>query len=182
MHDPKLIDLLSAFPSERFDGIVYRATLSGRDPLRYSTAGGRWMARDGMAVLYTSLDRDGAVAEVAYRLSQLTPIPSKPIRLHTLKIRAHRLLQIEHTQLAELGIPIASYPSLEYARCQAVGAAVGWLQHDALRVPSARWSCDNIVLFSDHSDFDCVPELVASEDFDWKLWAVAHGMIAGGDA
>ena len=63
-HDPDLLDQPEARPKERFDGQVLRGTRQRLDPLAGAYSGGRWMRRDGTAVLYTSLAREGALAEI----------------------------------------------------------------------------------------------------------------------
>jgi hypothetical protein len=70
IHDPALLDQLDALPKESFEGQVYRATRLSLDPLAASYNGGRWMARDVAAILYTSLEREGALAEIAFHCSQ----------------------------------------------------------------------------------------------------------------
>lgn len=62
IHDPELLDRLDALPKESFDGQVYRATRLRLDPQAGSYNGGRWMTRDAAVVLYTSLEREGALA------------------------------------------------------------------------------------------------------------------------
>ena len=83
IHDQNLVDQLSALTGERFDGEVFRATGVGANPLAFSLNGGRWApaAVDGTEVpaLYTSMERDGALAEVVSYLTLLTPLPSKPL-------------------------------------------------------------------------------------------------------
>ena len=37
--------------------------------------------------LYTSCEHDGAMAEIVHHWSQLTPLPSKPVIVHTLGLR-----------------------------------------------------------------------------------------------
>ena len=68
IHEQSLVDQLSILSTEQFDGDVFRATRAGADPLANSINGGRWApGATGAAdvpVLYTSLDRDGALAEV----------------------------------------------------------------------------------------------------------------------
>lgn len=66
IRDPALLDRLSAFPTEAFDGEVFRITRKSLDPLAPSTAGGRWAARGGTAVLYTSLAREGSLSEICF--------------------------------------------------------------------------------------------------------------------
>ena len=81
IHDPSLLDRLNAFVPERFEGEVFRATRANADPLAASISGGRWSPPPdgdaGYSVLYTSLERDGAIAEVVSFLADLTPIPGR---------------------------------------------------------------------------------------------------------
>lgn len=66
IHDRDLLDRLDALPKEAFDGEVFRGTRQSLNPLAGSFSGGRWMRRDGAAVLYTSLEREGALAEISF--------------------------------------------------------------------------------------------------------------------
>ena len=66
IHDPELLDHLDALPKETFGGKVFRGTRQSLDPLASSYSGGRWMRRDGAGVLYTSLAREGALAEISF--------------------------------------------------------------------------------------------------------------------
>lgn len=59
----KLADV-DALSKEAFEGDAFRATRLSLDPLAASYKAGRWMSRDTAAVLYTSLARDGALAEI----------------------------------------------------------------------------------------------------------------------
>jgi hypothetical protein len=88
IHDPALLERLGAFGPERFDGEVFRATRRSLDPLAASTSGGRWAPKGVVPVLYTSLLREGALAEISYHWSQLTPPPSRPTVLHRLGVSA----------------------------------------------------------------------------------------------
>lgn len=81
IHDQGLVDRLSALAVERFDGEVFRVTRVSAEPLAFSYNGGRWAppAQDGadVPILYTSLERDGALAEVVSYYALLTPLPRK---------------------------------------------------------------------------------------------------------
>ena len=99
IHDPSLLDRLSEFHSERFEGEVFRATRTSADPVAASISGGRWAPPpDGEAghfVLYTSLERDGAIAEVASFLAQLTPIPGpRPMKITRLAVSTARTIRL----------------------------------------------------------------------------------------
>lgn len=87
-----------AQPTRKF--VVYPA----RKLLRWGS-GGRWMRRDGVGVLYTSLAREGALAEISFHWGQLSPRPSKPVMLHKLNVTAHRTLKLVRADLSALSVP-----------------------------------------------------------------------------
>jgi hypothetical protein len=130
IHDPALLERLSAFAPERFDGEVFRATPRSLDPLAPSTSGGRWAPKGLVPVLYTSLLREGALAEISYHWSQLTPPPSRPAVLHRLGVLAERGLRLLRADLDELDVNVEQYASINHQRTQEIGAAVSlpWLR------------------------------------------------------
>jgi hypothetical protein len=136
------------------------------------------MPHDGVAVLYTSLEREGALAEISYRLGLLTPVPTKPIALHTLRVRARKAIRITRNEFAALGIDAARFGDLDYRRTQVVGDAVGFLEFDGMLVPSARWDCENLVLLQDHLDISDAPTRIHTEELSWIDWAKEHGFVA----
>lgn len=170
VHDRAILDALENFDPEILEKTVWRVARKGRDPLRGAVANGRWNAVGEFEVLYTSVEPDGALAEVGYRLS-LEPIwPSRiEHQIHTLEIRAERALKLENLgQLQRLGVDTERYESFEYTATQAIAAAAHFLQFDALVVPSARFGVANIVLFLDR--IQTAPELKNSENVDWAKW------------
>ena len=177
IHDPDLLDRLDALPKETFGGEVFRGTRQSLDPLASSYSGGRWMRRDGVGVLYTSLAREGALAEISFHWGQLTPRPTKPVMLHTLRVAAHRTLKLVRADLESLGVPESVYGGVNMPRTQEIGAAVEFLGCDGLIAPCARWSCDNLILFPDRMGMDATLEVVTSEVVDWVTWATALGLI-----
>jgi RES domain-containing protein len=179
IHDPALLERLGALPTEAFNGETFRATPSSLDPLAPSTRGGRWAPPGEIAVLYTSLSRDGALAEIAFHWGQLSPLPSKPALLHRLQVTTQKTLRLLRTTLRILGVTDADYPTINYDRTQAVGAAIAFLGCDGLIAPSARWECDHLMIFTDHHDIVANELKVAnSEAVDWLAWAREHGRIA----
>jgi hypothetical protein len=178
VHDSNLLDQLDAMPKEAFDGEVYRGTRQSLHPLASSYSGGRWMRRDGVGVLYTSLAREGALAEISFHWGQLTPRPTKPVVLHTLRVAAHRTLKLVRADLEALGLPDSAYGGVNLPRTQEIGAAVEFLGCDGLIAPCARWSCDNLMLFPDRMGVDANLEIIHSEAVDWVAWATAHGLVA----
>lgn len=175
IHDPRLIDVLSKLPTQTFSGEVFRATRRNLDPITPSTSGGRWAPQDGPAVLYTSFERNGALAEIAYHWSQFDPRPTKPAMLHHLGVQSNRTLRLIRSDLSGLGIGSSEYDIPNYSRTQEVGAVVAFIGCDGLIIPSARWDCENLVLFTDNLAMDIALELKASEEVDWQLWARSVG-------
>jgi hypothetical protein len=94
IHDPELLDRLDALPKETLSGDVFRGTRQNLDPIASSFSGGRWMHSGSAGVLYTSLAREGALAEISFHWAQLNPRPTKPVVLHTLAVVAHRTLKL----------------------------------------------------------------------------------------
>ena len=171
LHDQKLLDWLAEVHPSSFEGVVYRATRRGLDPLVPSTSGGRWMIADTEPVLYTSLERDGALAEIVYHWSRLTPPPSKPVLVHTLQIAVRKTLVLSASNLAELGVTWPDTESLYVARTQAIGAVAAYLGFDSIRAPSARRENDNlIIVFTNHEAGESGPTLQSTETVDWQMW------------
>src|SRR5690606_27614928 len=137
VHDRLMLDALEALGSRPFSGTVWRVTRAGRDGLRGSTADGRWSANGEFEVLYTSLEREGALAEIGYRLS-LEPVwPSRITHeIHEISVEAGSALQIaDLAGLASLGVDVARYGSFDYTATQAIAAAANFLELDGLLVP-----------------------------------------------
>src|ERR1700747_1593631 len=96
VHDRSVLDALEAIDPERFTGEVWRVARKGREGLRGSTANGRWSLSGGeFEVLYTSLEREGALAEIGYRLS-LEPVWPSRIQheIHRIGVRTQRTLHL----------------------------------------------------------------------------------------
>lgn len=167
-HDRVLLDALERIAAEPFAGEVWRIVRKGREPLRGSTAGGRWSPEGEIEVLYTSLERDGALAEIGFRLS-LEPVwPSRiEHEIHAIEASADRTLRFaDVASLKPLGVEVDRYESFDYAATQAIAAAAHFLEFDGLVVPSARAPCANLVAFMDRVSLS----LTHSEAVDWQAW------------
>jgi hypothetical protein len=172
VHDRSVLDALEKLDPEPFDSDVWRVARKGRDPLRGSSASGRWGAAGELEVLYTSEQRDGALAEVGYRLS-LEPVWPSLIQheIHVLAIKTDRMLRlVDMTELERLGVDIARYETFDYGATQAIAAAAHFLEFDGLLVPSARFACNNLALFTDRVSHAGDLQLVSSEAVDWAEW------------
>lgn len=168
--DHELLDLIDSHDGISFEGDVWRIVRAERDVLQGYPAGARWDPGT-FDVLYTSLAREGVLAEIHFHLSRQPVFPSK-LRsvLHRLSVRTTRTLKIADLEALEgLGVSRETYPSLTYDRCQEIGDAAQFLGFDGILAPSARWSCQNLVLFVDRFDPDDL-QLVESEPIDWQAW------------
>jgi hypothetical protein len=172
VHDRAILDALDAIDPKPFEGEVWRVTRKDREALRGSSTHGRWSPNGEFEVLYTSLERDGALAEIGYRLS-LEPVwPSRlQHEIHRIEVRTKRTLHIvDLAALQSLGVDIAKYQGFDYEATQAITAAAHFLAFDGLLVPSARANCTNLVLFLERvSEYG---DLVVrqSESVDWAAW------------
>jgi hypothetical protein len=172
VHDRSILDALEKLDPEPLDSDVWRVARKGRDPLRGSSATGRWGAPGELEVLYTSERRDGALAEVGFRLS-LEPVWPSLIQhqIHVLAVRAERTLRlVDMSELQDLGVDISRYETFEYSVTQAIAAAAHFLEFDGMLVPGARFACSNLVLFTDRVSQTGNIDLVSSEDVDWVDW------------
>lgn len=181
IHDQDLLDRLSTLAVERFDGEVFRATGVNASPLAFSVNGGRWAppARDGtdVPVLYTSLERNGALAEVVSYLRLLTPLPSRPLKVSRLGVSTAKTLRLARAGLEWLDVDIAQYGVRDYARTQSIGAALAFLGLDGLIAPSARWPCDNLMIYQSNRLLNERLEVIEEENVDWQAWARANGLL-----
>jgi RES domain-containing protein len=127
----------------------------GRDPVQGNASGGRWDPTL-FDVLYSSLDPDGAVAEVHFHLSHQPVFPSK-IRygLHRIRVKTTKSLRLQDLDaMIGLGVEPTRYREVLYEPTQAIGDAAYFLGFDSLIAPNAWWSRHNLILFH-RSDRAC---------------------------
>lgn len=168
--DLELLDALDAHQGVSFEGDVWRIVREQRDVLQGYPSAGRWDP-GAFDVLYASLEPDGALAEVYFHLSRQPVFPSK-LRsvLHRISVRTQRTLKLaDLSAVAALGVSIETFGNLDYARTQEIADAADFLGFDGIIAPSARWSCQNLVLFTDRfSPGDLI--VAESSDVDWNDW------------
>ena len=171
VHDRTILDALEAIVPVSFSGEAWRITRKGRDAVRGSAAHGRWSPSGEFEVLYTSLEREGAIAEIGYRLS-LEPVwPSRlKHEIHRIGAYADRTLKfIDIVSLSPLGVDAAKYEGFDYGATQAIAAAAHFLEFDGLIVPNARHPSSNLVVFMDRAEGGKL-EVRASSELDWTHW------------
>jgi RES domain-containing protein len=173
--DLVLLDALDALKRVSVDCTVWRAVRQGREPLSGSAVAGRW-DRGTFDVLYTALERDGAIAELHFHLSRQPVFPSKvKFTVSEIAVRtAHTLKFADLSELKPLGVDIEKYSKVLCRRTQEIGDAAAFLGFDGILAPSARWGCQNLVIFCDqvrHEDL----ELIETSLIDFAAWRRERG-------
>ncbi len=122
-------------------------------------------------MIYTSLERAGALAETHFHLTRQPVFPSKLISvLHRIAVTTKRTLKlVDMVALERLGVNSAKYSDLDYQKTQAIGDAAAFLGFDGIIAPSARWDCLNLVLFMERFGPGALT-VEASEAVDWLEW------------
>lgn len=175
--DDRLLDLVGAIPGQAFAGPMWRVVREGRDVLDGSRGAGRWNTAD-MSVLYGAAEADGAIAEIHFHLNRGQSVFPSRMRhqLFELAVSAGQMLVLaDLAALVRLGVDDKRYRDLLYDRTQDIGAAAAFLGFHGLIVPSARWDCQNIILFLDAIDLDAT-RVVTSQPVDWQAWRKAHNV------
>ena len=178
--DSRLIDALEALSPDLLHETVWRIVREGRDPCACHASGGRW-DDETFDVLFTSRNRDGAIAEMYFHLRRGQPlIPSRVhYRLHELEIDLKSVLDLtDGAQLAALGVDMSLFGQLsyeeraiEYPRTQDVAEVSHFLDHSGIIVPNARWDCANVVIFCDRIAPGTVQAVRDHGPVDWDVWA-----------
>ncbi len=168
--DLDLLDALDGHTGVSFQGEVWRVVREARDPLQASATKARWDPGT-FDVLYTALEREGALEEIYFHLSRQPVFPSKMRSvLHQISVHTTRTLRLaDLAALAELGVATDTYGSFDYSRTQEIADAADFLGFDGIIAPSARWPCQNLILFMDKFTPDDFT-VVASEPVDWTQW------------
>ena len=73
-------------------------------------------------------------------------------------------------ELAERGVDIDKYRSREYGRTQEIADAALFLGFSALVVPSARWECPNLVVFTEKIEPGQLTLVGSPNLVDWEEW------------
>ena len=148
----------------------------GRDPLQGGRSLSRWCNGE-FDVLYTSLERDGAIAEVHALLALQPVFPSKiSFHSHKLTVVAEAMLHLaDLSSLEKLGLETDRYNEREYQKTQDIADAAFFLGFDGLFVPSARWPCANAVLFTERISPAALALQATEEDpVNWVDWRKHH--------
>jgi RES domain-containing protein len=158
IHDPELLDALERLGTENLqDVIVWRHMFNDNPPELSNTRGARWNPA-GLAAIYTSENRETAIAEGQHAID-IQPLRPRARRyVYELRMTATKVLRIGEADLSSLGLTKDDLESDDFEACQRVGAHAAFLEYDAIVVPSARDEGKNVVIF--------VNELAADAAFE----------------
>jgi RES domain-containing protein len=144
-----------------------------RSPLDGSRGAGRWNPAN-LSVLYGAQEPNGAVAEIHHHLSLGEPVFPSRMRhnLFELRIKISETLNFaDMNALAKLGVESDRYSEMLYGRTQEIAAAAAYMGFHGIVAPSARWKCQNIILFLDQlGDIDDAIKEVSSAPVNWHEW------------
>src|SRR6266436_7741056 len=120
--DLDLLDKVDALPRTPYEGTAWRIAREGRDALQGYPARARWDPGT-FDVIYTSLHREGSLAEIHFHLSRQPVFPSKLVSvLHKISVRTTRTLKLANLEAVErLGVAKKHYGELAYHQTQAIG-------------------------------------------------------------
>ena len=138
IYAPEMLDAIQAAAQSAWSGTVYRHMFGAYPPDRSNTAGARWNGPP-LGAIYTSCERETALAEADYYIS-LQPVRPRARRtLYTIEASLGSVVDLTASNALELlGITSDVLRSDNHAPCRLIGSAVNWLGHHGLLVPSAR--------------------------------------------
>jgi hypothetical protein len=88
-----------------------------------------------------------------------------------------KTVRVIRSDLEALGVDLARYGERDYSRTQEIGSTLAWLGVDGLLAPSARWDCDNLMIFTDNHLIGERLEPLESSLVEWRGWAEEHGIL-----
>jgi hypothetical protein len=104
IHDPKLLDAIESLGAEALEDVtVFRHMFNDHPPELANTRGARWNP-PGLAAIYTSEDRDTAIAEGQHAIDLQPLRPTARRYIYQLRISARKALRITPSDLPTLGL------------------------------------------------------------------------------
>ena len=147
---PELLEYLEGCRQGRFDGSVNRVVWADRSPTQGSNrARGRRNSPDcQFEVLNTSLSAGGADAEFEAFWSLFEQRPDRRALNWELRVRLLHVVELGFEDFRKLGLGPTVYRTHDYSRTQEISDAVNDLGCDGLIAPSARYDCNNLVIYT----------------------------------
>lgn len=150
IHRPELLDALELATKIKIDITAWRHMFGARAPDTENTTGARWNPA-GVAAIYLSLERYGAIAEGDHAIAVQPRRPRARRSVYSVKLTLHSVLDLTGSDdLDVIGLTMAEIGDDDHSACREVGAAADWLEHDGLLVPSARSAAHTLVVYPAH--------------------------------
>ncbi len=163
VYPSELLDRLSAITPAPWAGQTFRHMFGAYPPDAENIRGARWNPL-GVAAIYTSLAREGALAEAEHQIA-VQPIPPRATRtIYTIELTLASVLDLTDSELLQsLGVGQAELTADDMTACRQLGGAVHWLERDGLLLPSARSPSTNLVIFPANRRADARFEILGAE-------------------
>jgi RES domain-containing protein len=131
-----------------------------------NTRGARWNP-SGVAAIYTSLSREGVLAEGEHQIA-VQPIPPRARRtIYTLELTLTSILDLTDPEtLQSLSVGPDELAADDMTACRQLGGAAHWLERDGLLLPSTRSSNTNLVIFPANRSHNARFEILNREPVD----------------
>lgn len=161
IHRLELLNALEGAPSRPLATTAWRHMFGTHPPETENTRGARWNPPD-LAAIYLCCTRDGAIAEGDHAISVQPLRPRTRRFVYPIAITLDNVLDLSDSAvLATTGISDKQLTDDDHTACREVAAAVAWLEHDGLLVPSVRSDATNLVIYpalcSPTAQFDSGP-------------------------
>lgn len=78
------------------------------------------------------------------------------------------MVELGFEEFGKLGIGPTIYRTRDYSRTQEISDALNYLGCDGLIAPSARYDSNNLVVYMQNLNRDCVLEEIDSREFLWS--------------
>ena len=168
--DPELLERLEGCVQEPFEGSVYRIVWADRSPIRGSSVSwGRWNSPDGeFEVLNTSFLSAGARAEFEAFWKLFEQRPDRQALNWKVRVKLSRVIELDVEQLDKCGVTQSDYQRRDYSRTQEISDALNYLGCEGLIVPSARYDCRNLVVYTQNLEKYSIVEEDESSGFSWS--------------
>jgi len=90
--------------------------------------------------------------------------------LHRIRVKTEKTLRLSDLDvMVALGVDPTRYREILYEPTQAIGDAAYFLGFDSIIAPNARWSCQNLILFTDQIELLNL-EVIESSEVNWTEW------------
>lgn len=150
IHRPELLDALQRAPAGPLETAAWRHMFGMRPPDPENTGGARWNP-PGVAAIYLSLARHGAIAEGDHTIAVQPFRPRARRFVYSIELTLANVLDLSDAAvLQRVGLDDQDLADDDHTACREVGAATAWLEHDGLLVPSARSKAHTLVIYPAH--------------------------------